>query len=89
VSDNVISTLHHLVDDEAVDLVILSAHGYSGQRKQPYGSVGVNFIIYGTVPLLIVQDLAQQEIERTQAEIVAEYGNLNGGRTVIYDKPPS
>lgn len=88
VNDSVIITLQELIEHEGVDLVVLSAHGYSGQRKQPYGSVGIRFIAYGTTPLLIVQDLPQQEIEPTQAELAAhETGNSNGGRSLIYDKP--
>ncbi len=74
VSDNVAATLHELVERENADLVVLSAHGYSGVTKWPYGSVAVSFIAYGTTPLLIVQDLSQEELERTQAEMaVREY----------------
>jgi nucleotide-binding universal stress UspA family protein len=74
VSDNAAATLHELVEQENVDLVMLSAHGYSGGTKWPYGSVAVSFIAYGTTPLLIVQDLSQEELERMQAEMaVREY----------------
>lgn len=68
VSDHVSATLHELVEQENVDLVVLSAHGHSGGTKWPYGSVVVNFIGYGTTPLLIVQDLTPDEVERTEAE---------------------
>jgi len=54
-----------------VDLVLLGAHGYSGQRKWPYGSITTSFIEYGSMPLLIVQDLDPEEIELTQAEKAA------------------
>ena len=74
VSDNAAATLYELVKQENVDLVVLSAHGYSGGTKWPHGSVALNFIAYGTTPLLIVQDLSQDELERTQAELsVREY----------------
>jgi len=56
-SDNVTQALHELVDREHIDLVALSAHGYSGNNQWPYGSLVNNFILYGKVPLLIVQDL--------------------------------
>ena len=69
VSDNVEMTLHELVEQENIDLVVLSAHGYSGRTKWPYGSVVINFIAYGTTPLLIMQDLSPDEVERTRAEI--------------------
>jgi nucleotide-binding universal stress UspA family protein len=69
IDDNAASTLHEMVKQENVDLVVLSAHGYSGETKWPYGSVTLNFIAYGTTPLLIVQDLSQDELESTQAEM--------------------
>lgn len=68
---SVATALHDLVQQEEVDLVILSAHGYSGGNRWPYGSVALNFIAYGTTPLLIVQDLSRDELERTQAQLAA------------------
>ena len=69
VSDHAAATLHDLVEQESVDLVVLSAHGYSGGTKWPYGSMVVNFIGYGITPLLVVQDLSPDEVERTRAEM--------------------
>jgi nucleotide-binding universal stress UspA family protein len=61
-SDNAALALHQLVEQEQIDLVALSAHGYSGNHQWPYGSMVNNFIMYGKVSLLIVQDLpAKQE----------------------------
>ncbi len=61
-SDHTAESLHHLVEQEKIDLVTLSAHGYSGKHQWPYGSVASNFILYGKVSLLIVQDMpAKQE----------------------------
>jgi nucleotide-binding universal stress UspA family protein len=71
ISDDAPATLHELVAQENVDMVMLSAHGYSSGTRWPYGSMVLNFIAYGTTPLLIVQDLSMDEIERTQAEIAA------------------
>jgi nucleotide-binding universal stress UspA family protein len=88
VHGSVTATLHHLVEDEMADLVLMSAHGYSGETKHPYGSVSINFIAYGTTPLLIVQDIPQQEIELLPAELAAyQNDSFSGGRTVTYDKP--
>jgi nucleotide-binding universal stress UspA family protein len=72
VGESTPAALHQLVDEEDVDLVILSAHGYSGEACWPYGSVALNFIAYGTTPLLIVQDLSREELERTEVERAAE-----------------
>ena len=60
-SDNAPAALHGLVEQEFIDLVALSAHGYSGNNQWPYGNVVNNFILYSKVPLLIVQDLPTKE----------------------------
>lgn len=72
VSEHVAATLHEVVDQEKIDLVLLTAHGYSGQTRWPYGSVVSSFITYGTTALLIVQDLPQDQIQPTWAEVMAE-----------------
>jgi nucleotide-binding universal stress UspA family protein len=67
-SDNRTVALHQLVEQEHIDLVAFSAHGYSGNLQWPYGSTVSNFILYGKTSLLIVQDLPlstdQQSVER-------------------------
>lgn len=57
VNDNVPAALHQLIEQEGVDLVVLSAHGYSGRPQWPYGSVAGNLITYSPKPVLVVQDL--------------------------------
>ncbi len=63
--------LHELVENEDVDLVVLSAHGQSGNPKWPYGSVALSFVAYGTTPLLIIQDISRQEAQKSRAELAA------------------
>ena len=60
-SDNAAAALHELAGKENIDMVALSAHGYSGYNQWPYGSMVNNFILYSKVPLLIVQDLPAKE----------------------------
>lgn len=63
-SDHTATALYQVVEQEHIDMVILNAHGYSGKHQWPYGSVVNNFILYGKVSLLIVQDLpAKQELK--------------------------
>ena len=76
-SDNVISALHEAIEEVHADLVVLSAHGYTGTTRWPYGSTTVSLITYGTAPLLIVQDLPENRIELTSAELAARE---RGGR---------
>jgi nucleotide-binding universal stress UspA family protein len=71
-SRNIALALHDLAEEAEVDLVVLGAHGSSGKTKWSYGSVATSFIEYGSVPLLVVQDLDPEEVEPTQAEIAAE-----------------
>ena len=71
VSDDVAESLHKLANKENVDLVALSAHGYSGKTKWTYGGVTNTFINYGNTPLLIVQDFAREQMELTEMEMAA------------------
>jgi nucleotide-binding universal stress UspA family protein len=72
IRQDVTRALHDLVDEAQVDLVLLSAHGFSGMRRWPYGSTTTSFIEYGNTSLLVVQDLAPEEVEPTEAERRAE-----------------
>jgi nucleotide-binding universal stress UspA family protein len=71
VSENVAATLHEMTEAENVDLVVLSAHGQSFVPNWPFGGATVNFIAYGTKPLLIVQDVPPEEAVLTNAEVAA------------------
>lgn len=61
VSDHAAEALYQVVEQEQIDLVALSAHGYSGKHQWPYGSMVNNFILYGKVSLLIAQDLPSKQ----------------------------
>ena len=75
ISNHVATELHKLADQENVDLVLLSAHGYSGEMRWPYGGLVAGFVAYGSSPLLIFQDAPAKEIAPTPAEVAAQnYG---------------
>ena len=71
VSDDLATALHKIVERENVDLVVLSAHGYSGREKWAYGTTALSFIVFGTTPLLIMQDLPRSKIGQSDAEMAA------------------
>ncbi len=71
VNHNTAAALHEIVVEEDVDLVLMTAHGYSGETIWPYGGVVLNFIAYGTTPLLIFQDVPPEEASMTMAEKAA------------------
>lgn len=56
IGTHVADSLHALVDQEQIDLVLLSAHGYSGRVQWPYGGLVASFVAYGSCPLFIFQD---------------------------------
>ena len=72
-SDNAAATLHQFVEQEHIDLVALSAHGYSGYIEWPYGSMVNNFIAYSKVSLFIVQDLTAKDKTNLSDVAVREY----------------
>jgi nucleotide-binding universal stress UspA family protein len=71
-SESVPSAIQDLAEKEDIDIVILCAHGYSGQVTWPYGTVTRNYIEHGTKPLLIIQDVPRSQVRPTAAEVAAE-----------------
>jgi nucleotide-binding universal stress UspA family protein len=69
---SVASAIQELADQEDIDMVVLCAHGYSGQVTWPYGTVARNYIEHGTKPVLVVQDVLRSEVRPTAAEVAAE-----------------
>lgn len=69
ICEDVPASLHKLVQDEEADLLVLTAHGRSGDTRRHYGSLTLNFIEYGAIPLLIIQDFLPEEMEPTEAEL--------------------
>jgi nucleotide-binding universal stress UspA family protein len=68
IGDSAIAVLHDMAEESNADLVLLVAHGETGERRWPYGSVTTSFIAYGSTSLLIMQDLPDSEIHETRAE---------------------
>lgn len=62
---------------EEIDLVVLCAHGYTGQFEWPYGSIARNYIEHGTKHVLVIQDVPLSKVRASVAEIAAE---KSGGR---------
>src|SRR5512140_755702 len=67
--DNAVSVLHDVAEESNADLILLAAHGSTGERRWPYGSVTTSFIAYGNTSLMIMQDLPEAEIQQTRAEM--------------------
>lgn len=53
----IVQAIINLANEEKVDLLILCAHGQTGELTWPFGTVARSFIEYSTKPLLVIQDL--------------------------------
>jgi nucleotide-binding universal stress UspA family protein len=71
-STSVPSAIQDLAEQDDVDIVVLCAHGYSGNVTWPYGTVTRNYIEHGTKPVLVIQDVSRFQVRPTAAEIAAE-----------------
>lgn len=85
--ENVPAALHRFVAQQEADLVIMSAHGQSGQHQWPYGSLVTGFVDYGATSLLILQDMAIDVMEPTAAELAAEAIRRQPVRAESGDEP--
>jgi nucleotide-binding universal stress UspA family protein len=75
---SVSSAIHDLANQtEDIDLVVLCAHGYTGQSTWPYGNVARNYMEHGSKPVLVIQDVLRSQVPPTAAEVAAE---ASGGR---------
>lgn len=68
---DVAAALHHFADSADIDLVVLSAHGHSGQRCWPHGSLATSLLLHGGTPLLVLQDVPWEDLEPSRAELAA------------------
>ena len=68
VAEHVISALHDMVNETQANLVMLVAHGDTGERRWPYGSITTSLIAHGDAPLMIIQDLSENDMLPTPAE---------------------
>ena len=50
------------MEQERADLVALCAHGYSGDSRRVFGGVAADLITYGTMPLLVMQDMSSPPV---------------------------
>ncbi|HSJ86376.1 MAG TPA: universal stress protein [Anaerolineales bacterium] len=74
VAEHTIGALHDMVEELKADLVILVAHGETGERRWPYGSIATSFIAQGSTPLIILQDLSENDVLPTHAEQAIHQG---------------
>lgn len=75
---SVSKALQGLVEEENIDLIIMAAHGHTGQHHYPYGSVAREMLEFGARPILIIQDVPRSLVQPSDSEMAA---NKSEGRT--------
>jgi nucleotide-binding universal stress UspA family protein len=71
VEEDTAGSIHRFVQENMVDLVLLSAHGYTGRQQWPFGSLATSFLVYGSTTVLILQDMARNGAPAVQSESTA------------------
>jgi len=71
-NDGVAAGIWELADKNNIDLVVLSAHGYTGRFIGPYGTVTRDYIEHGSKPVLVLQDMPHSQVQPAAAQNVAE-----------------
>ena len=72
----VANKLRDVLSDLGADLLVMSAHGYSGDSPWLFGGIVGSFLAHSPVPLLVFQDMAPDLEENTRGE----QGRLAGSR---------
>jgi nucleotide-binding universal stress UspA family protein len=57
-------------DEQNIDLVILCAHGYTGQSTWPYGTIARNYLENGTNSVLVIQDVPQPQVRQSTTAVL-------------------
>lgn len=68
VSENASGAVYDMAEASNADLIMIAAHGYSGERRWPYGGTAASLIAYGRTPLMILQDLSEHEVPPMHAD---------------------
>ena len=71
-SNNISSAIQNLANNENIDLILMCAHGYTGETTRLYGNVTRNIIDHGTTAILIIQDVPLSQVRPTAAAIAAQ-----------------
>jgi nucleotide-binding universal stress UspA family protein len=71
-NDGVPAAIQDMAGEDDIDLVVLSAHGYTGQFIWPYGTITRNYMEHGTKPVLVIQDVLVSQVRPTMAQMAAE-----------------
>lgn len=65
--------IQELASEEGdIDLVVLCAHGYTGQSAWPYGTIARNYLEHGTNSVLVIQDVPNPQGRPNIADVSSD-----------------
>lgn len=70
-NSSVSSAIQQIAEEENIDLILMAAHGYTGQNIHPYGSVTRDIMELGSKPILVIQDVPLSQVQPTDSELAA------------------
>ena len=70
-SSSISHAILNLAEEVKADLLILSAHGYTGDVDRPFGKVARGCIDYSTQPVLVIQDIPRTQVNFSEVERIA------------------
>lgn len=71
VSPHLTRSIRALADQESVDLVVVTAHGRTGDPSERYGDIAFRLIQECSKPVIVVQDMPEKLLKGTAAEQAA------------------
>jgi nucleotide-binding universal stress UspA family protein len=83
IEEDVAGALHHFVNDNMIDLVVLSAHGYTGHQQWAFGSLVTSFLTHGITSMLVMQDMPGQASPTLKIENAAQTWKEEGLRATL------
>lgn len=90
VSSNVSAALYEFATRETIDLVLLTAHGSSGLNQRPYGSLASGLLVYGAMPVMVLQDMPSHDRDQSDSANVDDVtrkpglSNHNAGYPIAF-----
>jgi hypothetical protein len=84
---NISAELNDFAAREAIDLVMITAHGASGLAQRPYGSLAGSLLTYGMLPVIVLQDMAAIDADASVAPGAEEAGRKPGLSTLNRGNP--
>jgi len=77
--------IYETITNESIDLIVVAAHGLSGNKQFPFGRTSAHLVSHAPVPLLVVQDLTRDEMCRCMGRRRFDTAPLKLGESTLDD----